>query len=282
MNRLLTASAVVLACLLAGCAGEIVAEGLDEEDVAEAQSALIADNALVGNALVGNALVGNALVGNALVGNALSPSAMAALQDPTAAGDRARAFVRYTVSCALHSSKSFNFSWTDASGKTHDESYPGLLNVAPGWATGPLTNDSEKRMVSGCVAARVNYSGTNVVISARSLREPLKTLCNSVELVDYPHIEGAFWGNLFTSAPYLNACYNAPNVDLSRQAKRECAAGHLENGQTLPCGPIVLRGSCANWCQTVNGAGQYYPSCVDKPGVPNSPTTKDVVTTALP
>jgi hypothetical protein len=279
MNRLLTASAIVIASLPAGCAGDPL-EALDEDDVAEARSAVIVDNALVGNALVGNALVGNALVGNALVGNALSADALAAIQDPTANGDNARALLKYVVSCALDSPDSFDFSWTDSKGQPHAESYPGLLGIAPDWALGPLTDDTDKRMVSGCVAARANYYGVNVIISARSVREPLKGMCGKAEVASYAHVEGAFWGNLFTATPYLNACYNAATVAISRQAQRECAVGHLEDGQTLPCGPIVLQGSCTTWCSNLSGG--IYPSCVDKPGVPNSPTTKDVVTTALP
>jgi hypothetical protein len=272
----------MITCLACGGAGEVPGEDIEEDSAAKARSALIADNALAPNALAPNALAPNALAPNALAPNALAQNALSAIQAATLEGDAARALVKYTVSCALDSSKSFKFSWKDSKGKTRDESYPGLLALAPEWATGPLTSDDHKRMVSACLAARVNYYGVNVVISARSLTEPLKTLCGSPELVSYPHVEGAFWGNLFTATPYLNACYNSATVSISRQAKRECAVGHLNGGTTEPCGMIALRGPCSTWCQSLHGAGQYYPSCVDQPGVPNSPTTKAVITTALP
>ena len=62
------------------------------------------------------------------------------------------------------------------------------------------------------------------------------------ELVDYPDVEGAFWGNLFAAQPYINACYNSATVDNSRAYQRDCAAGHLISGsQIVECGVIVDR-----------------------------------------
>jgi hypothetical protein len=128
----------------------------------------------------------------------------------------------------------------------------------------------------------VNYYQVPVIISMRSLTEPLKTLTGSQELIDYPEIEGAFWGNLWGSAPFIKACYNSATVANSRAWKRDCAAGHLvSGGSTTECGMIDIVGPCSEVCQTVNGAGQYYPSCIEKPGV-NTTTTKLVVTTGLP
>ncbi|AUX25261.1 hypothetical protein SOCEGT47_058050 [Sorangium cellulosum] len=269
------------AMALSGCTAEVTGIGAPDEPVGESQGALLGDNALSANALNLNALNLNALNLNALNLNGLSAQNLAAIQDPGPNGALARDFMRYATSCALSSTESFDFSWTDARGVVHDESYPGLLGVAPAWASGPL-DDSGQRMVSSCVAARVNYYQVPVIVSARSLREPLKTLNSSRELVDYPDIEGAFWGNLFAARPYLNACYNSATVDNSRTYQRDCAAGHLlSGGDVVECGVIHIVGPCSQVCGKVNGAGQYYSSCVDRPGQ-SSATTKDVITTALP
>ena len=45
---------------------------------------------------------------------------------------------------------------------------------------------------------------------------------------------------------------------------------------------IHIVGPCSSVCQTLNGAGQYYPSCVEHPGTGSGGTTKEVITTALP
>ncbi|WP_437338537.1 hypothetical protein [Sorangium sp. So ce394] len=267
--------------VLSGCVAEVGDTDAWDEPVGESQGALLGGNALSTNALNLNALNLNALNLNALNLNGLSARNLAAIQDPGPSGALAREFVRYATSCALSSSASFNFSWTDSSGTRHDERYPGLLGVARAWATGPL-DEAGQRMVSSCVAARVNYYQVPVLLSARSLRDPLKTLSSSQELIDYPDIEGAFWGNLFAAQPYLNACYNSATVDNSRAYQRDCAAGHLTSGGSIAeCGVIRIVGSCDRVCQNINGAGQYYPSCVDRPGQ-STATTKDVITTALP
>ncbi|WP_437580085.1 hypothetical protein [Sorangium sp. So ce887] len=266
---------------LSGCIAEVGDTGARDELVGESQGALLGGNALSANALNLNALNLNALNLNALNLNGLSAQNLATIQDPGPNGTLAREFVRYATNCALSSAASFDFSWTDSSGNMHSESYPGLLGVAPTWASGPL-DELGQRMVTSCVAARVNYYQVPVVLSARSLRTPLKTLSSSQELIDYPDVEGAFWGNLFAAQPYLNACYNSATVNNSRAYQRDCAAGHLTSGdQIVECGVIRIAGPCDRVCQTLNGAGQYYPSCVDRPGQ-STATTKDVVTTALP
>jgi hypothetical protein len=252
--------------LLAGCGGGFEDEA-DDEMTAEAEGALVEGNALNLNALNLNALNLNALNLNALNLNSLDAASLASIRDNGPSGELARAFLRYAVSCALNTNQTFNFSWTDAGGTVHNEIYRGDLGVAPGWATGPLTSDGQ-RMVSACVAARVNYYQVSVIISMRSLTEPLKTLTGSQELANYPDVEGAFWGNLFGSQPFMNACYNSATVSNSRAYKREC-------------GIIDIAGPCSQLCQGLNGAGQYYPSCIERPGQ-GSTATKLVVTTALP
>ncbi|MGK4007461.1 hypothetical protein WMF31_32870 [Sorangium sp. So ce1036] len=273
----------VLGCAaaLSGCiAGMEDTEALDEL-TGEAQGALIMENALSANALNLNALNLNALNLNALHPDALSAKSLAALAAPDLGGDMARELVRYAVSCALDSHQSFKFSWRDQNGKLRKERYVGQLGVAPNWATGPL-DEYGQRLVSACLAARVNYYQVPVVISVRSHENPLKKLCTSQELIDYPDVEGTFWGNVFAEEPYINACYNSATIDNSRAHKRDCAVGHLgDDGQIVECGMIRIVGPCSDVCEPLDASKQYYQSCIERPDQ-NSSTTKVVITTSLP
>ncbi|MDI3288086.1 hypothetical protein [Polyangium sp. 15x6] len=251
------------------------------DDVAEAEVALVQGNHLSSNALALNSLALNGIALNGIALNTLDPRALAAIEAPGSNGALARMFLKYAVGCAFTTSQRFSFAWTDASDVVHDETYWGELGVAPGWATGPL-NTQGQYMVSACLAARVNYYEVPVAISMRSLTEPLKTLTNCPELAAYPDVEGAFWGNLWAPTPFLHACYNSNTVSNSRAWKRDCAVGHLvAGGGVEECGMIDIVGPCSSVCQTLNGAGQYYPSCTERPGQ-SSTTTKFVLTTGLP
>ncbi|WP_232379770.1 hypothetical protein [Polyangium fumosum] len=251
------------------------------DDVMEAEVALVQGNHLGANALALNALALNALALNALALNTLDPQALAAIEDPGPQGALVRAFLKYAIGCAFTPAQSFVFTWTDGNGVDHDEVYKGELGVAPCWATGRLDTQGQS-MVSACMAARVNYYQVPVTLSIRSLTEPLKTLTGSQELAQYPDVEGAFWGNLWAPTPFLHACYNSATVANSRAWKRDCAVGHLrEGGGIEACGIIDIVGPCANVCQNLNGAGQYYPSCIERPGLSGT-TTKFVITTGLP
>jgi hypothetical protein len=255
------------------------AEQVDEAPAALVTENMLTPNALIPNALMSNALIPNALTTNALTTNALDPGALAAITDPGTAGTLSRMFLKYAVGCAFTSSQAFRFSWTDSSGVVHAEAYYGLLGIAASWATGPL-DLPHKELVTACIAARTNYSGTQVTISLRSLQDPLKTLVGSSELSSYPAIEGAFWGNLFTSNPRIMACYTGANVAHSRAAYRECATGHLNSDGTVSsCGPIRILGACETTCKSLDSAGKFYPECTDSS---TDYKTKNVGTTALP
>jgi hypothetical protein len=272
------------ASFLAGCAVEAL-PAVDPDGTAVAEEELSTDNALSANALNANALYANALSANALNANALNANALssaslAAIQDPGSAGALSRQLLKYTVSCALGSSQSFTFSWTDSGNVVHTENYPGSLGIEPSWATQPL-GDAGKQMVSACLISRVNYYGVQVIISARSMTSPLTTVGSS-ELQAYQHIEGAFWGNLFSPTPYAFSCYNESNVSISRGGMRDCATGHVNtDGTVSSCGIINRVGGCQSVCPKIDGAGQYYQSCVAQPGVSDT-STGYVITTALP
>ncbi|WP_232379771.1 hypothetical protein [Polyangium fumosum] len=267
------------AAFLCGCVGDAFDR---PEDVLEGGAALVDGNRLSSNALALNALALNSLALNGIAPNKLDAQSLAAIRDPTNQGELARAFVRYAVGCALTTSQSISFSWTDASNVVHQETYPGELGIAPAWATGPLDLNGQ-RMVSACVAARVNYYQVPVLLSLRSTEAPLRLLTGARELIEFPDVEGAFWGNLWGASPAIYTCYNSATVANSRAWSRDCATGHLRDDGTIEeCGMIDIVGPCSSVCAALNGGGQYYPSCVEKPYVTGSASTKLVITTALP
>ncbi|AUX46950.1 hypothetical protein SOCE26_084600 [Sorangium cellulosum] len=269
----------VLLASATGCIAPDLSTAADpgEEEIDSSAEALASGNALSLNALSLNALSLNALSLNALSLNALGAEALDALQDPGEEGELVRQLVKYTVSCALDESRSFRFAWTDAAGSTHEEVYRGQLGLADSWRRGPL-DDAGKQMVSACLAARTNRYGVSVVISMRSHQDPLRHEVGRDERETYPHVEGAFWGDLFSETPYLRACYNDASVARARAAQRDCAAGQLDAaGELASCGMIEIVGSCQERCGRLHPPGQYYKDCRD----PESGKTRFVVTTAL-
>jgi len=240
----------------------------------------LSPNGLSPNGLSPNGLSPNGLSPNGLSPNGLSPNAAAQIANPGLLGDSSRRLLKYTVGCALNDTQSFAFQWTDALGVVHNEKYMGLLGLAPSWADGPL-NKPGQRWVSACLAARTNRYETSVMLSLRGNLDPLKKLVAS-ESVAYPHIEGAFWGNLFSAQPYLHACYDAENVANSRARLRDCAAGQVDtvSGDLVSCANIEIVGECEDLCSGFKKAGSYYSSCED-PTAPGN-NSVHVITSALP
>jgi hypothetical protein len=289
--RRLVASIVagLLAASTAGCA---TAGGDDAEHVGEVTAALENDNALNPNALNPNALNPNALNPNALNPNALNPNAlssaaMSALRAPDAGGDLSRELMRYVVSCALDSTQSFSFTWTDAGSVSHPTTYPGLLGVARSWISAPLST-ADQQWVSACLASRVNWYGIPVTLSSRGENDALGLGLG--EAVAFPTEEGAFWGNLFTSSPAVFACNNPLAASHARYLLRDCADGHLDTqGVPQECGMIHIVGSCATYCQGLDAIGLYHPRCVSNlegngflaPYLANSTATTEAITVFL-
>ncbi|MRG95761.1 hypothetical protein [Polyangium spumosum] len=265
------------AFFLSGCVGDV--RDVSEE-VLEARTPLVEGNKLSSNSLALNSLALNSLALNSLALNSMDSQSLAAIQDPGSQGALARAFLRYAIGCAFDVSQSLSFSFTDAAGLVHEETYHGELGLAPEWATTALDYFGQ-RMVSACVVARVNYYEVPVLISMRSAVPPLH-LAPAPELSQFPHIEGAFWGNLWGSSPAIYACYKRENVANSRAFARDCAAGHLRNDGTIEeCGMIDIVGPCDTFCSTQKG-DPYYQSCIDQPRKAGKGSTQMLVTTALP
>ena len=255
------ASASVLAMLaLTGCSAA-------EEDAEDAPGApgVALSEITNGNALNPNALNPNALNPNALNPNALSPRALAAITNAGTAGDLSRQLLRYTVSCALDTTQSFNFSWTDSQGAVHGETYPGLIGLQPGWATQPLAA-IDGQWISACLASRINWYGVPVTLSSRGAHPKLRSP-TSLEISNYAHQEGAFWGDLFSASPSLYACSYDPDDSYSRSKMRDCAAGHLDSqGVLQSCGMVQLVGSCDTHCDALQGTARYHAQCATTVG----------------
>ncbi|WP_433926806.1 hypothetical protein AB3662_28290 [Sorangium cellulosum] len=242
-------------------------------------------NALIPNALIPNALIPNALIPNALIPNALSQKALGAIRDPGTSGSLSRELLRYIVGCALRPDQSFAFSWTDSNGVVHPETYRGELGLAHWWASFPIAGDTYvQRMMTACLASRANWYGVSVMISLRNNEAP--SLAS--ERTTYTVREGAFWGNVFSTTPYLQACYSPSGVARARQVQRDCAAGHLNvdpvTGATTnqPCGAIEIVGSCDAVCNSVDSVGGFYRGCLDRAATSPSVRTDQVITSFLP
>jgi hypothetical protein len=235
----------------------------------------LAPAALAATSTYPAALTPAMLAGAALDPSALGAPALLAIEDPGASGALSRSLLSYTVGCALDGTEAFAFSWVDAGGVTHDESYQGALGLAPGWAAGPL-DPTGQTWVSACLIARVNYFGVAVHLSARGQNAALAA--SPEEIAAYPHEEGAFWGDVFGATPVAYACDDVANDDNSRAHDRVCAAGHVDSqGNVEGCGIIERVGSCDDVCAGLTGSnGAYHPSCSSPSGL-----TTEVVTVFL-
>ncbi|WP_438013831.1 hypothetical protein WMF18_23180 [Sorangium sp. So ce315] len=284
------AALVAFPLVTVGCIGAEIDEESGEL-IGEDQSAILSENGNLPNALDGNGLNLNGLNLNGLNLNALNPaslstSALAAIKNSGSNGALAREFMRYLVSCALRPDQTFSFSWTDSAGVVRQEVYRGDLGMAHWWATGAITNDTYvQRQVTACIAARTNWYGTHVTISLRNAEPSMSS--SPSERATYTVREGAFWGNLFASTPYVRACYTPSGVARARQLQRDCAAGHLSvdpvTGATTvqQCGPMTIVGSCDVVCNRVDSNGGFYGGCLENPATSQWVRTDVVVTSFL-
>lgn len=259
---------------LAGCSQtHATEEGLS----IEGESALEGENSLIMNAIDFNGLLTNAIDFNGIDPALLSTALLAAIRDPGQYGENSRLLYKYLIGCALDSSQSASFSWTDSSSVVHNEVYWGSIGLAPHWRLTLITNYT-RRTLSACLAARANFYGTPVMISLRGPQSAIQNT-STEEKAAYPMEEGAFWGDVFADPPQLYACHKSANIANSRSHLRECAAGHVvDGGPPTECAYISILGDCDTLCATLNSTGLYRPSCNDGIGG----TTTNVITTFLP
>jgi hypothetical protein len=228
----------VLAMGLTACSDLTDTTVVNDEDPLTSENGL-SSNALSSNGLSSNGLSSNALSSNALSSNALSSNAlvMNALRNQAASGDLARMFFRYLISCALPSGRSVTYTWTDSAGTKRTEVNPGGLGLAPNWENNVATQ-TDKELVSACLGARVNSKGNVVPLSLRA-KNVASLAATTSERSSYAYAEGAFWGNIFGSNPYLYSC--------SRANLNSGTSQYLTQGRTCTtagCGLITPVGRC--------------------------------------
>jgi hypothetical protein len=216
----------------------------------------LSTNGLSMNGLAMNGLAMNGLSTNGLSMNGLSTNGlvMGALQDPSATGDLTRMFFRYLISCALPANHSVTYTWTDSAGQLHTEVNPGGLDLAPNWEDHPASQ-TDKELVSACLAARTNSKGVSVPLSLRAKGVAALSV-TSTERSSYTYGEGSFWGNMFngSSAPILYSCSrSALNAGTSTSQYlaqgRTCASGN--------CGIITYVGPCYTADAAIAGQACY-------------------------
>jgi hypothetical protein len=177
---------------------------------------------------------------------------MSALRDTGSTGTVTRLFFTYLISCALPSGHSTSYTWTDTSGVQHMEIVTGSIGLAPNWEAGKASQ-TDKELVSACLGARTNSLGVHVPLSMRA--KGLSALnVTADEKASYTYGEGAFWGNIFDSNPYLYSC--------SRDAFNLGAPSsqYLSHGRTCTtsaCGIITPVGPCYTSNSATTGQACY-------------------------
>jgi hypothetical protein len=186
------------------------------------------------------------------------------------ATDSGRDVAAFLVACALPKGQR-------ATGRVDGTRYvfDGELGLANGWKNG-APSFSEKRWVSGCMLARINFYGLGMKISIHGPHSGL--FVNNADRSTYGLEEGAFYGDIFTgSAPIVGwSCRGVsqqggdPNTGSALDA-RDCA--EREGGTTNVCGwgfsgeCNISTSSSGRACdvKVSNGSG-YYERCHDAPG----------------
>ncbi|MCP3103753.1 hypothetical protein LZ198_33205 [Myxococcus sp. K15C18031901] len=229
------------------------------EEVRSTQAAQLSDNGLSTNGLSTNGLSTNGLSTNGLSTNGLSTNGFATWfnQDPTTADS----VMHYVVTCAAASTETRTFT-NPVTGVTY--TWTGGLGLAPAWANGSPATDTEKQVVSACLAAHANKYGLHVPISVLGLsaNANLPIPYTAGELTTYPEKEACFFGNLFDGTGVF-AAVDQSFLAADKSTPRTCGLAS-SSGQT-DCAPIIQAGTCASLCtRAKDGAGQdlpYYSSC---------------------
>jgi hypothetical protein len=229
---------LVLAILVSGCVDA-------DPSLATSESHIEADNRLATNRLATNRLATNRLATNGL--SSLSAAAdLVAMADD----DGGRELLTYMVSCALPAGASIDV--TTSSGV---RTFQGLLGLAPRWLDAPLSL-ADRRWVSACLLARVNYYGVTVHLSMRGSTPALATTTS--EVAAYPHYEGAFWGDLFGSGdPLESACtsrFKSHDPQMADLPLRQCTV--LAGTRSTWCG-FSFAGVCEDVCSSATGTDGY-------------------------
>jgi hypothetical protein len=135
-------------------------------------------------------------------------------------------------------------------------SFTGTMGLATEWTSSALPT-TKYAIVTACMLARTNYTGAQVSISMRNSR----IATTSTELAAYTVVEGAFWGDVFSSTPTMRACPSAMKLSgaaISTLPDRECTVS-LDGLKTM-CG-FGYAGECSKVCVTDLTKAIGYSNC---------------------
>ena len=126
--------------------------------------------------------------------------------------------LKYTARCALAEGQFLE--WDAGPNAGAGLRFPGGIGLAPEWRDGTCDAGCQER-VSACLIALTNRTGMHVELSMLAAGESFgDRLRPGPEDLDYPHQEGAFFGNVFSGQAFAcrgDAAGKAPQV------KRFCA-----------------------------------------------------------
>ncbi len=223
----------LLALLSAGC----VAELEDIEDVEDDTSSRVALNGLTAPSTDLSLNVDPSLIRAVAKGSLATAGTRVPALFTTAKG---REQFAYLYSCAERSERVITIA---ANGTSY--TYVGAMGLATEWSSAPLSTTKYK-LVSACMLARTNYSGTHVSISMRN--RAIAT--SSREQESYTVLEGAFWGDVFSIGGSMRACPSPTKLSgapISTLPQRECTISL--DGVTTKCG-FGYAGECSTVCVT--------------------------------
>jgi hypothetical protein len=126
--------------------------------------------------------------------------------------------LKYTARCALAEGQFLELdAGLNGSGDLH---FPGAIGLAPEWRDGICDAGCQER-VSACLIALTNRTGMHVELSLLAAGESFgDRLRPGPEDLDYPHQEGAFFGNVFSGQAFTCRGHAAGKA---LQVKRFCA-----------------------------------------------------------
>jgi hypothetical protein len=163
-------------------------------------------------------------------------------------------FLEYLVSCALAKGQVVALP---IDGLPHP--FTGELGLAAEWAQRPMSEQEQKR-VSACILARMNYSGRHIPLWVRPASSLYGAAPESghdqLQTQDLAHLEGIFFGNLFSTPTQRYACWGE-HLPLARKQLekmgRVCALPSESSGTKSRCG-IELVGACSRSALVRDGA----------------------------
>jgi hypothetical protein len=258
-QRLLGVYAVALLVGSLGC------QGLLDGRPGHAKPYILSDNGLSLNGLIANGLQTNGLRMNGLRMNGLRMNGLRmngfSINDLSA--DDSDNVMTYLVGCALPPEHSLTI-YDVSSGDEVPHTWWGALGLGTQLEWDALTDPVQQGWVSACMLAHANsLPQKHVMISVRGGGVPL----DGYEALNYPVLNGAFWGNLFSEPAQLEACasdvvYFPPDVNYFNDEGRNCAVNPELGTGPSPCF-IEVVGQCSD-NQVCSPASDYdgsYPGC---------------------